>query len=195
MTVQVRDSLNYLGERHALLACSDGQPFSPADAGYRPFTKSTACWAGFICSYQVVDGRLQLHDLSLNHRPRVVPGPRRVEPPSLNGVQAVREDEMFFCDWAFSNVNLPLGFTGGVVIGRDFINDLSTHKGFHPVWEYRSVQELVFDKGRLVETNDASFDLDRRRIELKSQGAFDDTAKLGAIDAKMIQGFSRSYFQ
>ncbi|WP_157900027.1 hypothetical protein [Rhodoferax koreensis] len=118
-----------------------------------------------------------------------------MEPPSLNGVQAVREDEMFFCDWGFSNVNLPLGYTGGVVIGRDFIDDLSTHRGFDPVWEYRRVQELVFDKGRLVETNDASNDLDRRRIELKSQGAFDDAAKLGAIDTKMIEGLRRSYFR
>lgn len=195
MTAQVHDSLQHCGEQHVLLACSDGQPFYPVDAGYRPFMKSTACWRGYIAQYQVVDGQLQLHDLSLNHRPRVVPGPRRLEPPSLNGVQAIREDEMFFCGWGFSNANLPLGYTGGVVIGRDFVDDLSTHRGFDPVWEYRRVQELVFDKGRLVETNDASNDLDRRRIALKSQGAFDDIAKLGLIDAKTIGGFSRSYFQ
>lgn len=165
MTAQVQDSLHYLGEQHVLAAFSDGEPFSPLDAGYRPVTASTACWRGYVCGYEVEDGQLRLRELWVNHQPDESPVTRPQQPPDLNGVAAVRDEDSLVGEWHFRDVGLPLAYTGGLVIGREFIRELYVHMGFHPAWKYRHVHELVFERGRLIQAHDAS----PRMAQLRTQ--------------------------
>jgi len=193
MTAQAQDSLHYLGEQHALAAFSDGEPFSPTDAGYRPVMASTACWRGYVCGYEVRDGLLHLNELRVNHQPGEVPITRRRQPPDLNGVAAVRDENSYVGDWHFCNVNLPLAYRGGLVIGRDFIRELYVHMGFHPAWKYQHVHELVFERGRLVEAHDASSEIARLRTRMQDELKPGQAATRHQIRTWIANCFSRDY--
>ncbi len=168
MTAQVQDSLHYLGEQHALAAFSDAEPFSPIEAGYRPVMANTACWRGYVCSYEVKDGLLYLRELWVNHQPGDAPITRRQQPPDLNGVSAVRDENSWLGEWHFCDVGLPLAYTGGLLVGRDFIRGLYVHMGFHPAWKYEHVHELLFEHGRLIETRDVSPEMARLRTHMQN---------------------------
>jgi hypothetical protein len=193
MTAQAQDSLHYLGELHVLAAFSDGEPFSPIDAGYRPVMASTACWRGYLCGYEVKDGRLQLRELWVNHQPGAAPITQRKQPPDLNGIAAVREETSYFGAWHFRDVGLPLAYTGGLVIARDFIRELYVHMGFHPAWKYLHVHELVFEQGRLVDARDASPEMARLRTHFQEGLKPDPAATREQIEQWIAGCFSRDY--
>lgn len=192
MTAQAQDQVHYLGERYALASFSNGEPFSPTDAGYRPVMASTACYRGYVCDYEVKEGRLHLRELWVNHQPGEAPITQRLQPPDLCGVAAVRDESSFFGAWHFRGLALPLPYTGGLLIGRDFIRQLYVHMGFHPAWKYQHVYELLFDQGELVEARDVSPEMLRLRAHIQD-------LKPGAGAARQqIEGwiagcFSRDY--
>jgi len=194
MTAQVQDSLHYLGQQHVLAAFSEGEPFSPIDAGYQPVMASTACWRGYMCDYEVKDGLLYLRELWVNHQPGEEPTVRRGQPPDLNGVKAARSDKSFVSDWQFSDVGLPIAYTGGLVIGRDFLRELYVHMGFHPAWKYQHVHELVFEQGRLVEARDVGPEMARLRTHIQTDGSKPDSAaSRDQIQEWVAACFSRDY--
>ncbi len=59
----------------------------------------------------------------------------------------------------YSNIGLPLPFTGGLLLGKGFIHKLYRHMGFHPAWKYEKVVELIFAKGVLTATHDRSAEM------------------------------------
>lgn len=188
MTAQVQDSFSYFGENHALVAFSNDEPFSPASAGYRPVMASTACYRGYVCGYEVKDDQLRLCELWVNHQPGEAPITQRLQPPDLNGIVGARETA-FFGSWHFSNVGLPLTYSGGLLLGRDFIRELYVHLGFHPAWKYQHVHELVFEQGRLVEARDASQDMARLRTQVQGEPA----APRHRIEEWIADCFKRDY--
>lgn len=192
MTAQVHDSLQYLGEEHALVAFSDGEPFSPANAGYRPMMTCTACWRGYVCRYGVKDGLLQLLELQVNHHTGGAPVTCQ-QPPDLNGVAASLAEESFFGVWLFRDIGLPLTYTGGLVIGRGFIRSLYVHMGFHPAWNYQQVYELGFEQGRLIEARDASPEMARLRARSQHGLNPDTEATPDQIEEWTADCFSRDY--
>ncbi len=193
MTAQVPDSLHYLGEQYTLAAFSEGEPFSPIDAGYRPVMASTACWRGYVCGYELKDGLLHLRELWVSHQPRKAPVTQRQQPPDLNGVTAIRDEKSFFGDWHFDNVGLPLAYSGGLVIMRDLIRELYVHMGFHPAWKYQHVYELVFEQGRLMEARDASPEMARLRTRLREGLKPGPKASRAQIEEWINGCFSRDY--
>ena len=193
MTAQAHDSLHYLGERYSLVAFSDGEPFSPTDAGYRPVMASTACYRGYLCDYEVKDGLLQLREMWVNHQPEEAPVSQRKQPPDLNGVAAVRDKKSLVGDWHFREVGLPVAYTGGLVIGRGFIRTLYLHMGFHPAWKYEYVYELIFDQGRLTEALDLSPAMAGIRKKVRDDLEPGTKAWAEQIDDWLADCFSRDY--
>lgn len=195
MTAQVNDSLLYLAQEYMLAAFSNGEPFSPGDAGFRPVSASTACWRGYVCGYEVVEDQLTLRDFWVNHQPGDAPITRRLQPPSINQVEAVRDEKSYFGEWHFSNVCLSLPYSGSVLIGSGFIRDLHVHMGFHPAWKYEQVHELAFERGQLVDARDASEELMRLRGELRAGLKPDSQATREQIKGWIADCFSRDYAQ
>lgn len=193
MTAQVQDSFHYLGEQYVLAAFSEGEPFSPLEAGYRPVMASTACWRGYVCGYEVKDRQLGLRELWINHQAGEAAVTRRLQPPDLNGVSAVRDEESFFGVWHFREVGLQLTYTGGLMIARDFIRGLYVHMGFHPAWKYQHVHELVFEQGRLVEAHDASTEVAKLRIRMQDELKPNSRATRAQIEGWVADCFSRDY--
>lgn len=60
-------------------------------------------------------------------------------------------------------------FTGGLLLGAEFIRELYVHMGFHPAYKYRIVREVVFDAGRLIEHHDRTREIAEFRSMLSAR--------------------------
>ena len=164
MTGQVPDTL-LRGRVEWVIAGARGSGlFDPGEHGIRPVMLSTACWHGFICRYAVGRRRLTLdrldvglpeaqHEAALAGDGPPIAGRR----PALSGTMGA---------WRYESLGLPIAFTGTLLIGRDFIQELYVHMGFQPASSYREVRELTFDSGRFTGARDVGARMEVARSRL-----------------------------
>lgn len=154
MTAQAHDLFLYRDHSYTLVGISEERPpFDPAEAGISVVMHSTACYRGFIATFALDDERLVLKNLLANTLDKnAAPVPGR----PLNGVTPAGPKEKYDFPSSYSDVNLPLAYTGGLLIGDGFIEELYVHMGFHPAWKFRTVHELLFKEGRLTGSKDVS---------------------------------------
>jgi hypothetical protein len=120
MTAQISDSATYRGESYSIAGKNGTGLFNPTQHGMRPVTRCTACWHGFVCSYSVDDKQLLLEQLDIGLN----------EPaPVLFGVQPKQLRRQVF-DVAYEHLRYPVPYTGGLLLARDFIEELYVHMGF-----------------------------------------------------------------
>ena len=53
-------------------------------------------------------------------------------------------------------LNLPIEFTGELLVADKFIHELYVHMGFQSAWKFETVHELVISHGTLLDTKDIS---------------------------------------
>ena len=80
--------------------------FDPAAHGVELRGLGTGCWRGCICRYAVVERRLVLQDLEVGSDG---------EPSPIGAVRA-RQDE--YNGWHYQGLDLPVAFTGRLLIDR-----------------------------------------------------------------------------
>ncbi len=139
----------------------------------KPIWQCTACWRGFVTRYQVENDELYLIALSVSlteldwqNKGRKFP---KIQPPIIEGYKAIdmSVEQWFLFEYYYTNMRLLISFTGGLLLTRDFIEGLYVHMGFHPAWKYRTVYELLFEKGRLIRSIDVSKKMAEIRLEMK----------------------------
>ena len=161
MTAQASDTVIYR-DRDYKLAHDAGTGLLNVFAalGYRPHPTSTACYAGYIAGYSIIDGWLFLSNLEVG-LPDEFYDPNYVgEPPKLFGVSP---DLGGFFGANYEGLSEPMPFTGGLILGNGFIWDLYEHSGSHPAWKYERVYEVIFDSGQVVEEHDRSASMAEHR--------------------------------
>lgn len=162
MTAQYSDKVMYRSQEYDLAGESgsthvdssaritefDGLYFNPKSYGIElgRDRMSTACYRGYLCTYEIHNDELFLKDL------------RTIATPSgrLNGVEVSVEGDSDDPEFYFRSVNIPICYSGGIIIADDFIKELYSHMGYHPAWKYREIIELLFDSGKLTEVRDVS---------------------------------------
>lgn len=149
MTAQVADSLFLAGQDYSIVAVENDWLFNPEEHGFTPVAPHTACWRGFYCHYSVIAGELVLDSLSIGVGDGVPPPTWRAIEPIPDGSD---DDRM----WRYRDVSLNVPYSGGVVVGREFLEAFYVHRGFQPPYAYEDVQELIFARGHLVEQMDRS---------------------------------------
>jgi len=157
MTAQVPDTILVNADEYILAGVNGGGLFDPLDHGMRPVMATTACWRGFECRYRVRDDRLLLDALQVNldePAPTVL-GVTPETPPDSSDYSAIYRD-----------MAAPIGFTGGLLAARDFIEELYVHMGFHPAWKYREVRELLVEGGVVTANRDCSEQISETRQRL-----------------------------
>ena len=118
-----------------------------------PIGMCSANWKGYLVIYDLQDDKLVLNQL------RITLGEfnkRDFTPklgPELNGVQPEYDPRQELNN-SYEDLNLRLNFTGGILLVKDFIQELYVHMGFHPAWKFKTVYELVFQDGKLIEKRD-----------------------------------------
>jgi hypothetical protein len=171
MTAQIADSCRYLSLRFAVAGANGEGMFDPAEHGLSPRAPHSACWRGFWCEYVVEEGRLLLDVLHI----ALGNAFGRGSDPPLFGVLPRRSEEpsdrpsMDAAFSTFESLRAPVAFTGGLLIGHGFIDDLYAHMGFHPAWKFRRVHELIFEGGQLLEAFDRSDAAEGFRERLTSE--------------------------
>jgi len=174
MTAQISDVVVYRGKPHGIAGVNGSGLFDPREHGIRPTMISTACWRGYHCTYEVAEGSLLLTTVNLGLGPEDQAAAERGEGPQLFGrvprrytvhghrkdlrtgeVRTSWESSDFLCD----GLREPVPFSGGLLLGGDFIPELYVHMGFHPAWKFREVHELLFEKGRVVREADRSAEM------------------------------------
>jgi hypothetical protein len=163
VTGQVSDHLR-LGDRRWDVAAIDGDGlFDPADVGIESVAASSANWRGFVCGYAVVDDRFVLEDLWLSGL-STLHGQQVTMLPQLLGVVPEPADD-WGGDLRLRGVNLSVTFSGRLLVGNGFLDELYEHMGFHPAWKFEEVRELHVEQGRVT----ADVDRSQRLAEVREQ--------------------------
>jgi hypothetical protein len=184
MTAQISDTFRYTKKPFDLAGLQGSGLFDPAQQGVTARSWSTACWRGFTCSYEVADGALFLTRVNLGlgeeDRAAVAKGegpklfgkvPRRytIRGHSTNVRTGEVTTSWESSDYVVDELREQVPFTGGLLLGDDFIREMYVHMGFHPAYKFRTVYELVFDRGRLTGEHDRSARMAELREKLESR--------------------------
>lgn len=190
MTAQFSDSVNYKNEEFAIAGMRGDGLFSPRNFGLEPQPISTACWRGFVCWYQLQSEILQLQKLWIRIE-QPLEDTRKAIGPTLLGVRPkyVESDGCL----AYENLNYPVAFSGGLLIGRDFISELYVHMGFHPAWKFCHVHELLFEDGVLLVARDLTSEMEHVRAKVSTRSLQPKNAGKETMQKWVEKCFSLDY--
>lgn len=166
MTAQAPDLFRLDGEDYAIAGISGAPLFDPDDHGLVTPMTSTGCWRGHVCTYALAADRLVLAELLVGAHATLRGAPIRPGTALFGGAAAdppVNEYERHFRDLAF-----PVAFTGGLLLGADFVPSTYVHMGYTPAWKYARVVELTFDNGVLTARRDRSEEFARTRADIEA---------------------------
>lgn len=177
MTAQIPDIVTYRGQQYSIAGVDGTGLFKPEDHGLVPHALSTACWRGFHCEYSVEDAALLLEQVNIglseeDFSSGVQVFGRAFESYSFEAtklekgvwvpVTAVAHDKIV------RGLHQPMSFTGGLLLGGEFIQEMYVHMGFHPAHKFRVVHELIFEDGNLQKAFDRSGEMANFRKAMAS---------------------------
>jgi len=163
MTAQASDSVWYRDREFSITGVNGTGLYEPSQHDIEPFGISTACWRGFICDYALDDDQLVLRTLFVGLDKAASERARTGHGTTIAGV--LPEWAEYF-GWKYTPLNVPVSFTGGLLIGDGFITELYVHMGFHPAWKFSHVYELMFEAGRLRASHDRSQQMAEFRAQM-----------------------------
>lgn len=173
MTMQIRDSLSYLGTDYVFGGVeNDDQMPQITDYGVIPVTFSSACWRGYFLKYEISD-HIVISDIMLKTKGNNY--------PVINNVSAVTYNERPYEGfiYTYKNVDLTFPYTGKMLICRNDREDICIahivdrlfEESENPIKDfslffrrnrnvyiqfYSEVLELEFFEGKLINVRDMS---------------------------------------
>ena len=176
MSSQIDDVFQYQNKDYNISAIENPDNFfNINDYGIPRGRCSSACWRGYMAIFGLdKDKRLILIELYTSVRDGEMP-------PEINGVSPDiidmhPEDPEFFTklpvhiliagNVQYSFINLPIQYSGKILITEGFIDDYYVHMGFQPPSSYGEVLELTFAKGTCVDVKDVSGQAEQKRLEM-----------------------------
>jgi hypothetical protein len=195
VTAQAADTVELDGQSYSIAGIQGTPLFDPADCRIKPAMISTACWRGYLCWYQVSGGSLRLVRLVIGAGSTAAG--RTVELGSaLLGRPVVPGPSWTGPGWQADGLDVPVSFTGGLLLGQGFIRSTYVHMGFHPAWKFAKVIELLLHQGAVTRTLDrtAEFAAFRQRIA-NGEAADPDGPRGGAnwVRRTFSLDYSRSF--
>ena len=160
MTAQVPDGYMYEGKEYSIIAMSKNINFNIEDFGIQPEYTCTACWRGFAIDYSIEYAKLLLKTIWVSQSGSGY--------PDVNGVKVKKLEKRGIFSYVYENVNMPIKYTGKIVIGCGFIDKYYIHMGFQEAWAYETVLELIFKKGVLLDVIDHSDRVRKIREDIES---------------------------
>ena len=81
----------------------------------------------------------------------------------------IRSTPAHFGHRVYRDVDLPVPYTGDVLLGRGFLKEFYIHRGFQMSWAFKELIKLVFIDGELQECKDLSHLAEARRESIKKR--------------------------
>lgn len=164
MTAQINDTCFHHKINFAIAGISGSGIFDPATLGFEPDGMCSACWRGYITHYSILNDSLFLTSLEVVGFPEDLASQAEAGTgPELFGVLPTSGH---FLGYGYEGFQLPIAFTGGLLLAHGFIRQLYVHMGFHPVWKYERVREVIFDAGRVTADYDRSSEMAEAREKI-----------------------------
>ena len=155
MTAQIMDRFVFRGEEYRLVGGEGGPLVSPQDFGMEPGFIHTACWRGFYSTYEIKDDQIFIVEMTMRESKGNYKAINN-KMPEVTGNQALYEE-----------IYLPVPFTGRLLLAKDFIQELYVHMGFQEPTSFKTVLELTFKDGCLIDFQDKSKEMEQERATLK----------------------------
>lgn len=173
MTAQIPDTVIYESRAFSIAGVNGNGLFTPAEIGLSVQMCSTACYRGHYCQYTVLDKSLYLTKLTVGLTTADSTIAEKGEGPLVFGRKPKRErfeceyhdgsKGSYWGDWFYEDFQHPVAYSGGLLIGSEFIREMYVHMGFHPAYKFRTVFELVFESGSLVNASNRSKEMQEFR--------------------------------
>ncbi len=182
MTAQISDRFIYRDQDYSLAGVNGEGLFEPSQYGLRPVAMCSACWRGYPCTYVIRDNQLLLEQLGISHGLEGGQRGKLTAPPPLNGrtAEAARGRGVSVFGHKYTGLALPIRFSGGLLLARDFIEELYVHMGFHPAWKFREIHELILKDGQLSQAYDRSSEMAGLRDGMQGKGECGDSEQIAA---------------
>jgi hypothetical protein len=167
MTAQIPDTIRFEYRDYYITGVRGRGLYHPIENGLEPRPHTTACWRGFACEYEIVDGQLLLMTLHINVD----------EPPDpFLGVPLSPSSEGISFPAEYRDLAREVPFSGEILAGDGFIWELYVHMGFHPAWKFERVQHFTFEQGLLTAQRDRSAEAAafRKKVAKKPELALAD---------------------
>ena len=204
MSAQIGDIYKYQGKEYTVVALSSSIMFDPKDFGLEPHASSSACWRGYWCEYSIENDEIKLKDLYLFNRDNNYPplngkevSPQEFEELECYGKKRKKPKKAtlpaHFGHRHYKDVDMPIAYTGRILLGDGFMQEYYIHMGFQRGWAYRKLIELVFEEGILLECNDLSHIAKTQREAIKANGKGSRYPDDGDIPTFVDECFSLDY--
>lgn len=158
VTVQIADRVDLAGQGYCIAGVEGGPLFDPPAHHIKPGPFSTACWRGYICEYRVNDDSLRLQRLVISGGSTLAGRPLCAG-STLLGATLAESRTLGVPALAIDGLDMATEFTGGLLLGRDFIAAAYANMGFHPAWRFKEIIELRVDHGIVTGAADRSAEL------------------------------------
>lgn len=133
------------GEEFALIEPVPGTLFDVRAHGVMPVRLHSANARGEMARFKIDSGALMLSDLQVGSVDA---------PPALGGVDASTDEHGQ--TWTYLDLDLPIEWTGDLIVGASVIADLWVHAGYAPAWHYEKVLAFDIENGMVVSSEDRS---------------------------------------
>jgi hypothetical protein len=187
MTAQISDTVFYKGEAYGLVGIHANGMFDPDAYNLKAVDSCcSACWRGVHCEYAIRNNEIRLATV------RTLLGKSAKE---LFGVKPDYDDKNYggIFTACYFNLHKKLSLTGGIVIARDFMEDIYLQMGFQSAWIYREVHELIFDNGEILQAHDRSKELAAFREDMRDASLKPMSTVKGKIQKCIGRCFSLHY--
>lgn len=149
MTAQRHDMLLLEGTTYAIVALENTWPFRPSDYGLTPEPFASSCCRGYCATYAVHEQRLVLDALAI--------AGRESQAPTWRGTPCAKARFGAKCrEWTVEDIELPIPYTGRLVLGASFLAEYYVHMGFQSPHAFNTVLELQFVHGVMGYQRDCS---------------------------------------
>ena len=137
--------------------------FDPRNHGVTPISLTSDCWRGYMSTYLVMEGMLYLDEIEIGLDPRDPTGRDHLLLSELFGELKLNGKST---PGHYENLEYPITFTGGLLLGQGFISETYARMGFLPVYGFRHVVELALNEGQVVSGVDRSREMEEVRKKM-----------------------------
>ena len=183
MTGQVSDEFRYNGEIYALVGINGNGLYSPEDFGMKTRMATTACWRGYQMFYDCIDGKLILTTMLAN----------AIEVKPVNGIKPKELESNFMFKHVYEDIGLKTRFTGTILLGKDFIQEMYVHMGFQSPESYMTVIELEIKNGDIIRETDLSAKMAERRNTEREKSSRPNSSDEDELRDWIEERFSQDY--
>lgn len=176
MTAQMPDYIK-IDDLEYIVIGTHSELFNPISVGLIPSMRSTNCYKGFWNEFKVTNKKLCLSKLYINTiRSQGYPPIMGRRVADIEYKDAIvydksgkrKEKVPKFSGHRVYDLDLPIKYTGNLLIGRNLVEEFSSLDGYSPI-EFEEVYELVFDNGELLNRFDYAGIEKRIREAVKSE--------------------------